>query len=65
MNYSPFRDTRWEPPISHCVRCGGEIYPMDRCEINGCMVFCEYCAEDATMTGQELDTYIKKIYGGK
>lgn len=66
--YYTSRDPQQRPPVSHCSSCGGEIYSMDDCELNGSRIYCEYCAKDdensTRFTGRELENYFQKIYGG-
>lgn len=68
--FNPYRDKQLEPPVSHCAHCQAEIYRNDRCYLVGCQVICSDCLEDfeqetrSSMTGDELDEYRRKKYGG-
>lgn len=68
--YNPYRDRQQDPPISHCSHCRDEIYGEDECYIVGGEIVCSNCLEDfekgtrASMTGNELDNYLHKLYGG-
>ena len=72
MTLFPFRDKQQDPPVTHCNVCGAEIYRYSYCELDGCMVLCETCAEErpddyfyrSRMTGEEFDNYLMRLYGG-
>ena len=66
--YNPFADTQDRPPVTHCHRCGGEIYSEDDCYLSGSEVVCEQCGNNESSgrltTGRVLDEYFKTLYGG-
>lgn len=72
MWFNPYADKQLVHPVAHCTVCQGEIYPNDRCELDGCYILCEQCANDRSdnamyrtqMSGEELDAYINNLCGG-
>lgn len=68
----PLRDVQQDPPVAHCNACGTEIYLYDYCELDGSLIYCETCAKErgsdheykVSMTGKELQDYLRRIYGG-
>ena len=72
MMWFPLRDAQQDPPVTHCNVCGSEIYLYDNCELDGSLIYCETCADErasnheyrVSMTGKQLQDYLKSIYGG-
>lgn len=64
--YNYLFDKQQDPAVSHCYKCGTEIYGGDTCYLRGCSIVCDECADedDVPMTGYELDDYFKRLYGG-
>ena len=65
--YYPFSDPQDRPPVSHCSKCGCEIYREDICYLYQGFVLCADCGDenyDSLETGRELELYFQKLYGG-
>lgn len=64
--YNYLYDRQQDDPVSHCCHCGTELYGYDTCYLFGAGVLCSECADgdERSMTGYELETYFKHLYGG-
>lgn len=65
--YNPFSDPQDRPPVTHCHRCGTEIYREDKCFMHNALILCENCGDpqwDCEETGYSIEQYYKELYGG-